>query len=371
MNDVRIIGPEEGARLEPLRPRRMSRGEANLACTFARHRKPVEFMLGETRLRLRPLAGKSLVDGHAIDLVIGGTGARLVIPPALRHRLLQLARADLPLLHLPADIEGLVLERLFEPVLPGIERMFGTVRLGTGGGSGEPCGRRDFALQVDGDGARLLSLRAPEALLQQIDRVWRKRPAMRRRMGALPLNIAIRTGRTRLDPAGLGDLDPGDIVFADATPAEQGCFLGVVEDRLAVPLRIDGNRLVALSAAVPPHRLPAPWQPLIEDLMPDSMDQDDDRAWSDVPLDVVFELQRLTLPLRDLQSLAPGQVVELGRPLSEAVDIRVRGRRIGRGELVVVQERLGVRIVALNGGSERPAARQDADGNDLRSDGGE
>lgn len=83
--------------------------------------------------------------------------------------------------------------------------------------------------------------------------------------------------------------------------------------------------------------------------MSDDMDRDDDLAWGDVPVDLVFELLRLRMPLKQLQSLEAGYVLELDRPLSEAVDIRVHGKRIGRGELVVVQDRLGVRIVTLNG----------------------
>ena len=86
--------------------------------------------------------------------------------------------------------------------------------------------------------------------------------------------------------------------------------------------------------------------------MTDETDQD--QAWGDVPVDLVFELQRLRLPLGELQSMEAGHVLELDRALNEAVDIRVKGRRIGRGELVMIHDRLGVRIVSLSGERHDP-----------------
>jgi len=64
----------------------------------------------------------------------------------------------------------------------------------------------------------------------------------------------------------------------------------------------------------------------------------------DVPLRVTVELGRTRLYIRDVLALRPGSVVELDRPAGAAVDILANGILIARGEVVVVDERYGVRI---------------------------
>jgi type III secretion system YscQ/HrcQ family protein len=69
----------------------------------------------------------------------------------------------------------------------------------------------------------------------------------------------------------------------------------------------------------------------------------------DLPVRLVFEVGRVELSLGELQRLAPGALVPLGRPLDEPLDIIANGRRLGRGTLVQIGESLGVRIVSLAG----------------------
>jgi type III secretion protein Q len=69
----------------------------------------------------------------------------------------------------------------------------------------------------------------------------------------------------------------------------------------------------------------------------------------DLPVRLVFELGRVELSLGELQRLAPGALVPLGRPVDEPLDIMANGRRLGRGTLVQIGESLGVRIVSIAG----------------------
>jgi type III secretion protein Q len=69
----------------------------------------------------------------------------------------------------------------------------------------------------------------------------------------------------------------------------------------------------------------------------------------DLPVRLVFELGRVELSLGELQRLAPGALVPLGRPPDEPLDIMANGRRLGRGTLVQIGESLGVRIVSIVG----------------------
>ena len=75
----------------------------------------------------------------------------------------------------------------------------------------------------------------------------------------------------------------------------------------------------------------------------------------DVMLQVVVELGRARMPLRQVLELQQGSVVELDRLAGEAVDVYVNERLIARGEVVVVDDKFGVRITELvtgKGGTE-------------------
>lgn len=67
----------------------------------------------------------------------------------------------------------------------------------------------------------------------------------------------------------------------------------------------------------------------------------------DVPLLVTAELGRTTMHMRDLLSLAPGSIVELDRLAGSPIDVLVNGKTVARGEVVVVDEEFGIRIVEI------------------------
>jgi flagellar motor switch protein FliN len=69
----------------------------------------------------------------------------------------------------------------------------------------------------------------------------------------------------------------------------------------------------------------------------------------DVPLRVSVELGRTRLLVRDVLSLRNGSVIELDRPAGGMVDLMVNGVLVARGEVVVVDERFGVRISEVLG----------------------
>lgn len=64
----------------------------------------------------------------------------------------------------------------------------------------------------------------------------------------------------------------------------------------------------------------------------------------DVALKVSVELGRAQLPVRDVLDLQSGAVIELDRVAGDLVDIFINNRLIARGEVVVVDDKFGVRI---------------------------
>lgn len=65
---------------------------------------------------------------------------------------------------------------------------------------------------------------------------------------------------------------------------------------------------------------------------------------ADVDMDVTVELGRTRMKVRELLALQPGSVIELDRIAGAPVDVLVNGRLVARGEVVVVEDELGVRI---------------------------
>ena len=68
---------------------------------------------------------------------------------------------------------------------------------------------------------------------------------------------------------------------------------------------------------------------------------------ADVDLQVTVELGRVRMKVRDLLRLVEGSVVELNRAAGAPVDVLANGSLIARGDVVVVDDELGVRITEL------------------------
>ena len=64
----------------------------------------------------------------------------------------------------------------------------------------------------------------------------------------------------------------------------------------------------------------------------------------DVPLSLSAEIGQTTLSVRELLALTPGNIIEFTKVVGEPMDITISGRLMARGEIVVVNERYGVRI---------------------------
>jgi flagellar motor switch protein FliN/FliY len=67
----------------------------------------------------------------------------------------------------------------------------------------------------------------------------------------------------------------------------------------------------------------------------------------DVPVRVSAILGRARMNVHDLLRLAPGAVLELDRKVGEAIDIYVNDRLVARGEVVLVEEKLGVTMTEI------------------------
>lgn len=73
----------------------------------------------------------------------------------------------------------------------------------------------------------------------------------------------------------------------------------------------------------------------------------------DVPVQVSAVLGRARMEVGELLNLGPGTVLELDRKVGEAIDIYVNNRLVARGEVVLVEDKLGVTMTEIIKAAER------------------
>jgi flagellar motor switch protein FliN/FliY len=65
---------------------------------------------------------------------------------------------------------------------------------------------------------------------------------------------------------------------------------------------------------------------------------------ADVPIDIEIELGRRVMTIAQLLDLGPGSVIRMARSAGDNIDILVGGALIGYGEIVIIEDAVGIRI---------------------------
>lgn len=88
--------------------------------------------------------------------------------------------------------------------------------------------------------------------------------------------------------------------------------------------------------------------PATENEIPDVPHSAQDlEAVYDIPVQVAAVLGKSTMEVQQLLKLGRGAVVELDRKVGEAIDIYVNNRLVARGEVVVLEDRLGITMTEI------------------------
>jgi len=104
----------------------------------------------------------------------------------------------------------------------------------------------------------------------------------------------------------------------------------------------------SVTAAEPP---PAAFQPLTGITAPGTKNDID--MILDIPVQMTVELGRTKIAIKNLLQLAQGSVVELDGLAGEPMDVLVNGCLIAQGEVVVVNDKFGIRLTDIITPSER------------------
>lgn len=168
----------------------------------------------------------------------------------------------------------------------------------------------------------------------------------------LPLVLRAEVGFTWMRVAEWAALRPGDAILVDRPLLAPDGELWLACGEAGLRARPAGEQLLVTS----PWRQGGAAVDRYEDEDPGLDTWDGLRQ---LPLRVVFDVGELHLTLGELETLQVGQALDLGRPLSEAVQVRVNGARVGLGELVDIDGRLGVVLRSLSARDLGPLADED------------
>ena len=130
----------------------------------------------------------------------------------------------------------------------------------------------------------------------------------------------------------------------------------MAEQTAAAPPADDwGAAMAEQTAATPPASTPA--QPHVFQQLGIGAGQgaahNDLDMIMDIPVQLSVELGRTKMPIKNLLQLAQGSVVELSGLAGEPLDVLINGFLIAQGEVVVVNEKLGIRVTDIITPSER------------------
>ena len=160
-------------------------------------------------------------------------------------------------------------------------------------------------------------------------------------------------GRVSLS-GGLRTLRPGGVLplvdpSLTGTPGEPVGPLWLVhrtdddgEYRIAIAAELGGTRGAVVVAGPVVHERTLNPETESEPAMPS-----DDAAALDAPVTLTVELGRINLPVSRLADLKPGDVLPLNRHGREPVELTSNGRTIARGELILIDAELGLRVTSV------------------------
>ncbi len=142
------------------------------------------------------------------------------------------------------------------------------------------------------------------------------------------LAFSVVLGRTALPPETVAALAPSDVLILDTEGLRHGAGY-VAMGRIHIPIKLDDNE--------------ANWRCEIQGEPVDTQTTEL-MAKSEVDVDIV--VGQTSVSLSELGQLQPGVVLELDAAVGAPVEIRVQGKRLGSGELVDVDGRIGVRLLS-------------------------
>jgi type III secretion protein Q len=286
-----------------------------------------------------------------IDVVISDRLAELSVPIDIMLRIAGDRFPELPYDTVDPRLRATIAEFILAPLIKAVEGVmqapvrFGEVHCPTSAG-----GSVDFTFDVRFGGSEPfpVAIRCSPVDRAVIGGLLNRMEPVRTIIPDLTIPVSMRAGYTTVTLTEMAALSVGSGIILDGTYLTFQKITAVTGERFVQTCTwqslkpiLDGPILRPLDAATRPFTTGS--------LMSDGVSDNEAPFGTvkDVPVHLVFELGRLSINVNDLETLAQGFVFDLGRPLSQSVDILSGGRRIGTGELVRIADSIGVRVTRI------------------------
>jgi len=294
---------------------------------------------------------------HRVALRLDGEPGELWLPQSLLDILVASVDPALSLDRLGPDRAAIILEFALDSVLEAVEMSLGC-KVAVDSFSGEVERLENdgqpplfFTLVIEGLVTTVCELRIPPTYALGLAEALDRYVGIGRSTLDLPMPVCLRVAATNLAPAEIERLSPDDVVLVDACCQPGHAVIAVIGERFVAPVARgpEGPRLAA-------HPIPGAASPWAWSVPTDASASawEADAETDNLPLHVLFEIGRFELPASKVKQLAPNEPFPLPSPHDQMVDIVVHGQRIGRGTLMQIGNRTGVRITSVRDRS-RPA----------------
>jgi type III secretion protein Q len=329
------------------RPPRFSRDEIAFRNVICKRREPVAFeWLGALwrlalQMRVEAVVGQVYVEAD-------WGGSRVVMKVSGRW-IEQVARALVPdasLTSLPEPLMLAILESAFASASDLIgsktKKRFRIVAAGTKPRSTEGLTCFGFRLERDGEtvvgevwfdalgmGFLASALRGQRAL-RDGSAFWER----------LEIPLRFEVGWTDLATSSLQGIEPHDVILLDECWVSEQRVRVKVGGGCLFEAMLEGMQMTVMTE--------------LEEALDGGDDLVDGGDWTDegdrlehLQVRLTFDLGERMMTLASLQEIGPGHIFDLGRDLRRAVIIRANGRAVGEGELVEIDGRIGVSVMAF------------------------
>ncbi|MBW2067577.1 MAG: type III secretion system cytoplasmic ring protein SctQ [Deltaproteobacteria bacterium] len=168
-------------------------------------------------------------------------------------------------------------------------------------------------------------------------------------LNSVPIYLSIVIGTTTISAEQVTNLKANDIILMDTYyPLEEKRVLVVLSNNMIwadidnTAITIIGKKETEMTEEEREVMENSDDVDTIEDTEEDTIIDAED-----IELTLLFEVGHKKILLSQLQDIKPGYTFELDTPVDKNVTIRVNGRKVGYGELVQINDRIGVRILEL------------------------
>lgn len=290
---------------------------------------------------------------HRVALRLDGESGELWLPQSLLDVLVGSVDPALSLDRLGPDRSAIILEFALDSVLAAVEMDLGC-RLAVDSFSSQAERLENdgllplfFTLVIEGLVTTCCELRIPPDYALRLAEGLDRHAGISRFALDVPVPVCLRVAAANLGVGEIERLAPDDVVLVDASAQPGHAVIAVIGERFVAPVALapEGHRLAA-------HPIPGATSPWAWSTPTDAMAAwEADAETDNRPLHVLFEIGRFELPASKVKQLAPNALLPLGPLHDQTVDIVVGGQRIGRGTLMQIGNRTGVRVTTVR---ERP-----------------